>query len=151
MRSSYCRRHFPFYVCLHAWKSSILRFNSTRSTIKAFSPPVYSYLSDWLSCWRTVTGMRVMTRSPPSLSGSTISLRMLMSEYGQPKALGDRVRQTFNKRETQTQRNYNQANTNHHQLKQVSKHKHYRNMTPLYLVIGRYAVFWTSWRRDRTG
>lgn len=62
-----------------------------------------------------------MTRSPPSLSGSTISLRMLMSEYGQPKALGDRVRQTFNKRETQTPRNYNQANTNHQQQKQRSK------------------------------
>lgn len=29
-----------------------------------------------------------MTRSPPSLSGSTTSFRMLMSEYGQPKALG---------------------------------------------------------------
>lgn len=46
------------------------------------------YLSGWLPWEHTVTGTSVMTRSPPSLSGSTTSFRMLMSEYGQPKALG---------------------------------------------------------------
>lgn len=34
-----------------------------------------------------MTGTKVMTRSPPNLSGSTTSFFMLMSEYGHPKAL----------------------------------------------------------------
>lgn len=42
--------------------------------------PSERYLSGWLPWEHTVTGTRVMTRSPPSLSGSTTSFRMLVSE-----------------------------------------------------------------------
>lgn len=39
-----------------------------------------AYLSGWLPRQQTVTGTSVMMRSPPSLSGSTTSFLMLMSE-----------------------------------------------------------------------
>lgn len=46
-----------------------------------------TFASVYLLDWCLAAGISVITLSPPSRSGSTVSLRMLVSEYGQPKAL----------------------------------------------------------------